>query len=307
MRTAIRSQKEMKTDGQQSDNIEDRRGERGGGGIGLPIGGRGIGLGTIVVALVASYFLGIDPGMVMSILGGNESPVVQQQAPAQGSGRTAGKPTDEEGRFMSEVLASTEAAWSEIFKEGGAVYHPPKLVLFSGATQTACGTGQTAAGPFYCPGDQKVYLDTSFFTLMRQRFQAAGDFAQAYVVAHEVGHHVQNQLGVMAKTDRMRRQMSEREYNQVSVRVELQADCFAGVWANKARKLNKLQLEPGDIEEALNAANKIGDDALQRKSQGYVVPDSFTHGSSAQRVRWFRTGFDTGNLKACDTFNATQL
>jgi predicted metalloprotease len=295
----------MRTDGRESDNVEDRRdeGSDGGGGFGIPIGGRGIGLGTIAIALVASYFLGIDPGMILGILGGNEAPAPHME-PRSGPARPSSKPTDPTGQRVTKVLASTEDTWAEVFKQGGATYHPPKLVLFAGATPTACGTGQTAAGPFYCPEDQHVYLDTAFFDLMRQRFHAAGDFAEAYVIAHEVGHHVQNQLGVMAKTDRMRRQMNEHQYNQVSVRVELQADCFAGMWANQATKLKHLFLDPGDLEQALNAANRIGDDTLQKQSQGRVVPDSFTHGTSEQRMRWFRTGFDTGSLQACDTFTA---
>jgi predicted metalloprotease len=296
----------MRTDGKESDNIEDRRDDAGGGGFRLPVGGRGIGIGTIVVALVASYFLGIDPGMILGILGGNEAPAPHME-PQSASVRSPSQPTDPTGRFISQVLASTEDTWSEVFRQGGASYHAPKLALFSGSTPTACGTGQTAAGPFYCPGDQHVYLDTAFFELMRQRFHAAGDFAEAYVIAHEVGHHVQNQLGTMAKAERMRRQLGEKDNNQVSVRLELQADCYAGLWAHEATRLKKLFLDPGDLEQALNAASRIGDDTLQKQSRGYVVPDSFTHGTSEQRVRWFRAGYDGGSFKSCDTFKASQL
>ncbi len=290
----------MKTDGRESDNVEDRRGESGGRG-GLPIGGRGLGIGTIVIAVIASYFLGVDPQMVMSVLGGLES-----GAPTQAPSGPAKKPTDEIGRFMAVVLADTEDTWGALFKQGGGEYRAPKLVLFTNAYPTACGTGQSAAGPFYCPEDQKVYLDTSFFQLLQQRFGAAGDFAQAYVVAHEIGHHVQNQLGIMEKTAQMRSRMSEAQYNQVSVRIELQADCFAGIWAHHANRSRQI-LESGDVEEALRAASRIGDDVLQKRTQGYAVPESFTHGSAEQRVRWFRTGLETGSMKACNTFEARQL
>ena len=207
---------------------------------------------------------------------------------------------------MSRVLASTEDTWSALFSEAGRRYIPPKLVLFTGSFPTACGMGQAAAGPFYCPQDAKVYIDLRFYQLMRDRFHAAGDFAQAYVIAHEVGHHVQNQLGVMRQMETQRGRISERAYNALSVRVELQADCFAGVWANRADR-TKHFLEPGDVEEAVNAATAIGDDTLQKQSQGQVVPDSFTHGSSDQRVRWLRRGLESGNLNACDTFKASQL
>lgn len=294
----------MRTDGRESENVEDRRGQSGArmpGGIRMGRGG--LGIGTIVIALVASYFLGIDPRIVMGVLGGMESGApAQVQVPSQ----PAGKPTDELGRFVSVVLADTEDTWREVFRAGGATYREPKLVLFSGAYPTACGMGQSAAGPFYCPLDEKVYIDLSFFRLLQERFRAPGDFAQAYVIAHEVGHHVQNLLGILEKTQRMRQRMSERDYNQISVRVELQADCFAGVWAHHAQKVRNI-LEPGDLEEALRAASAIGDDVMQKQSQGYVVPDSFTHGSSQQRVRWFRTGFETGSMQACNTFEARAL
>jgi uncharacterized protein len=291
----------MKDDGRESDNVEDRRGESGGGGF--SVGGRGLGIGTIVIALVASYFLGVDPRMVMSVLGGLDSGApTQVQAPSG----PAKKPTDEVGRFMAVVLADTEDTWGALFKQGGGEYRPPKLVLFTNAYPTACGTGQSAAGPFYCPEDQKVYLDTAFFRLLQERMGASGDFAQAYVIAHEIGHHVQNQLGIMDKTAQMRRQMSATQYNQVSVRVELQADCFAGIWAYHANRSRQI-LQAGDLEEALRAASRIGDDVLQKQTQGYAVPETFTHGTAEQRVRWFRTGFETGSMKACNTFEARQL
>jgi len=294
----------MRTDGRESDNVEDRRGQSGSrlpGG--MRMGRGGLGIGTIVVALVASYFLGIDPRIVMGVLGGMDSGApTQVQAPAG----PAPKPADEIGRFVAIVLADTEDTWRAAFKEAGGTYREPKLVLFSGVYPTACGMGQSAAGPFYCPLDQKVYIDLSFFGQLQERFGAPGDFAQAYVIAHEVGHHVQNLLGIMEKTAQLRQRMSEREYNQVSVRVELQADCFAGVWAHHAQRVRNV-LEPGDLEEALRAASAIGDDVLQKQTQGRVVPDSFTHGSAEQRVRWFRTGFERGSMQACNTFEARSL
>lgn len=279
----------------ESDNVEDRRGS---GGIGL--GGGSIGIGTIAIALVASYFFGIDPGVVLSVLGGG-GPASVQQAPA-------GQPpaNDEMASFVSTVLADTEDTWGAIFRDGGANYPSPKLVLFSGQTPTACGTGQSASGPFYCPGDQKIYIDLSFYRLMQQRFKVSGEFAQAYVIAHEVGHHVQNVMGIMEKVDGTRRRASQAQANALSVRMELQADCFAGVWANHANRARSI-LEAGDIEAALNAASAIGDDALQRQSQGQVVPDSFTHGTSAQRVRWFKRGIESGKVSSCNTFEAQAL
>ncbi len=292
----------MRTDGRESDNIEDRRGQSGRrmpGGV--RIGRGGLGVGTIVLALVASYFLGIDPRFVMSVLGGNVGAPTQVQVPAG----PAPKPEDEMGRFISVVLADTEDTWRALFRDAGGSYREPKLVLFSGAYPTACGMGQSAAGPFYCPADQKVYIDLSFFGLLQERFRAPGDFAQAYVIAHEVGHHVQNLLGIMEKTNQLRTRMSARDYNQLSVRVELQADCFAGVWAHHANRVRQI-LEPGDLEEALRAATAIGDDTLQKQSQGYAVPDSFTHGSAEQRVRWFRTGFARSTMQACNTFDARE-
>ena len=278
-------------DHRESGNVEDRRGGMGAKGT--------IGIGTIVIALIAWYF-GIDPQTVLDVAQVAAPPEQRQEAPAQGG------PRDEMSVFVSRVLASTEDTWEGVFREGGSSYRAPKLVLFTGATPSACGTGQAAMGPFYCPGDEKVYIDLSFYRDLRDRFRAPGDFAQAYVIAHEVGHHVQKLLGISAKVDGMRGRVSEAQFNRLSVRTELQADCFAGVWAHRAQRERGL-LEPGDLEEGLGAAAAIGDDRLQRQSGGRVVPDSFTHGSSAQRVRWFRTGFDTGSLKACDTFAARDL
>ncbi len=289
----------MRWEGQeQSSNVEDRR--SGGGGFGF--GGRSIGIGTIVIALLGGWIFGINPLTIIGMLSGGGSPVVQQQAgPAQ-----APPGNDKEAAFVSTVLRSTEDAWGQVFRENKAQYQPPRLVLFRGATPTACGTGQSAMGPFYCPGDQKVYLDMDFFDTLSRQLGAPGDFARAYVVAHEVGHHVQNLMGLTDKVDSMRGRVSQTQQNALSVRLELQADCFAGIWANKSQQA-KNWLEQGDIESAMNAAARIGDDALQKKSQGYAVPDSFTHGSSAQRQRWFMQGLKTGSVQSCDTFNAQSL
>lgn len=282
--------------GRQSDNVEDRRGVRG-GRSGLRMGRGKIGVGTIVLALVAMYF-GVDPSVVLNTGLGGGVPV---ETPAG-----APPANDAEARFVSMVLADTEATWQAIFEQGGGRYVEPKLVLFTGATRTACGVGQAAMGPFYCPGDQKVYIDLAFYDELRTRFRAPGDFAQAYVIAHEVGHHVQNLLGISGKVHEARQRLSEAEGNQLSVRLELQADCFSGVWAHHADRARQV-LEAGDIEEALGAAAAIGDDRLQKQAQGYAVPDSFTHGSSAQRVRWFKQGLASGDLKHCDTFSARSL
>jgi hypothetical protein len=291
----------MKWEGnRQSDNVEDRRdgGVSSGGGA---FGGGRIGIGSVVIALVASYFFGINPMTVLSFLSGGGTVPQTQSAPAQ-------KPPadDRMAAFVSTVLADTEDVWTQVFTQGGATYIEPKLVLFRGATPTACGQGQAAMGPFYCPADQKVYIDLGFYETLKTRLGAPGDFAQAYVIAHEVGHHVQNLLGISAKMDQMRGRVSQAEYNALSVRLELQADCFAGVWANHAQASRQL-LEQGDVEEAMNAASKIGDDALQRAGGGQVVPDSFTHGSSAQRQRWFDAGLKNGSVKRCDTFSASTL
>jgi hypothetical protein len=285
----------------ESENVEDRRGE-GGGGFGIGLGGGSVGIGTIVVALVASYFLGISPTTILSLLSGGSPGVSQvQQAPAH-------RPpaSDQMAKFVSTVLADTEDTWTDLFREQGKNYVKPRLVLFSGRTPTACGTGLTATGPFYCPGDQKIYIDLSFYRLMQQRFHVSGEFAQAYVIAHEVGHHVQNLMGISEKVERARQRMSEAQANALSVRLELQADCFAGVWGYHADRARQI-LEQGDVESALNAASAIGDDALQRQARGEVVPDSFTHGTSAQRARWFRRGIESGKVSACNTFAARQL
>jgi uncharacterized protein len=291
----------MDTEGRrESDNVEDRRGSGGGMGGGGGIGGRHVGIGGIVIALVASYFLGINPMTVLGILGGGGGGATQQvsQGPAQRPPKD-----DVMASFVSKVLADTEDVWGAVFAQGNAKYPAPKLVLFRGATPTACGTGQSAMGPFYCPGDQKVYIDLAFYETMKNKLGAPGDFAQAYVIAHEVGHHVQHVMGISGKVDAMRGRISEKEQNALSVRLELQADCFAGVWSRGS----KLNLDKGDIEEALNAASQIGDDTLQKKSQGYAQPETFTHGSSKQRMAWFSNGLQSGNLKTCDTFSAKAL
>jgi len=280
-----------------SDNVEDRRGQNGGGG--MRFGGRSIGLGTIAIALVAMLF-GVDPSVVFNLAGGLNPPAVQQQSapppPAE----------DAAARFVSHVLGDTEDTWRTIFAKSGKTYEDPKLVLFSGSTDTACGLGQSASGPFYCPGDHKVYIDLAFFQELGSRFGAPGDFAQAYVIGHEVGHHVQNLLGISGQVQAERQRSSEKRANQLSVKLELQADCFAGVWAHHADRARQV-LEAGDIDEGLNAASAIGDDRLQKQAQGHVVPDSFTHGSSAQRVRWFTRGIESGDPAVCNTFKTAQL
>lgn len=286
----------MKWEGnRQSDNVEDRRGD------GAPmLGGRSIGIGTIVVALIGGWVLGINPLTLLGVLSGGGS-VVQAPTPAQ-----APPAHDTMAQFVSTVLADTEDVWGPIFQQGGGTYREPRLVLFRGAVPTACGTGQAAMGPFYCPGDQKVYIDLSFYDQLKNQLGAPGDFAQAYVIAHEVGHHVQHLLGISGQVEQMRGRVSQVAYNRLSVKLELQADCLAGVWAHHADQQRQI-LEQGDIEEAMNAAAKIGDDALQRAQTGQVVPDSFTHGTSAQRQRWFRTGLQSGSVQACDTFSAASL
>jgi hypothetical protein len=270
-----------------SGNVEDRR------GIGM---GGGLGIGGVVLAIIAA-FMGIDPSVVLD--------TAQQMAPPQQAAPRKDGPPDEMQVFVSKVLGSTEDVWQAQFKQMNRPYHDPKLVLFTGSTRSGCGVGQAAMGPFYCPNDEKVYIDLSFYRDLRQRFNAPGDFAQAYVVAHEVGHHVQKQLGIMQKLESLQGRVSKSEYNQASVRVELQADCFAGVWANSAGSRNLL--DRGDLEEGLAAASAIGDDRLQKQAQGYVVPESFTHGSSAQRVRWFKRGMESGRMQDCDTFAAQSL
>lgn len=288
----------MKWEGnRQSDNVEDRRSSASSGSS---RGGRSIGIGSIAIALVVSYFLGVNPMTVLNVLSGGSSPT-SQPAPAQHP------PADDRmAQFVATVLGDTEDVWGKVFTQGGATYQKPKLVLFRGATSTACGQGQAAMGPFYCPADQKVYIDLAFYETLKNQLGAPGDFAQAYVIAHEVGHHVQNLLGISTKMDQMRGRVSETEYNALSVRLELQADCFAGVWANHAQEARQV-LEAGDVEEAMNAAARIGDDALQGARGGTVVPESFTHGTSAQRQRWFNNGLKNGSVKRCDTFSAPQL
>lgn len=286
----------MRWEGQrQSENVEDARGTGGG----LRLGGGRLGLGTVAVALVAGWLFGINPLTLLGMLSGGGAPVeTSQPAPVRPAASN-----DPSLQFVSVVLADTEDVWGELFREGGQAYQEPRLVVFRGSYPTACGRGDAAMGPFYCPGDRKVYLDLSFFDVMRQRLGAPGDFAQAYVVAHEVGHHVQNLLGVTEKVDGLRGRLSERRMNAVSVRVELQADCYAGIWAQRSQQ-SKQWLEQGDLEEALNAASQIGDDRLQQQAGRAVQPDAFTHGSSAQRVAWFKRGAESGSLKACDTFAA---
>jgi predicted metalloprotease len=323
----------------ESQNVEDRRGERrgfgfpfpgGGGGMRFPSGGGsgrsgGIGIVGLLLILGLILFFGIDPTVLM-----------QGNAPTGGSGGGANFPDirlprqgpdttnfpipggqaqiepprttreDELKSFVAVVLGTTEDVWGETFQQFGARYRDPTLVLFSGATRSACGTGMAAMGPFYCPGDQRVYIDLDFYRELKNRFRAPGDFAQAYVIAHEVGHHVQNLLGIADKVEAARRRMSRSDANALQVRMELQADCLAGVWAHQVQA-DKGLIEAGDIDEAINAASAIGDDRIQRQTQGYVVPDSFTHGSSSQRVRWFRRGYESGALQACDTFNAAKL
>ena len=274
--------------GRQSDNVEDRRGMRAGlgGGVGRV---SGLGLGGVLVLLALGWLMTGDP---LGFLGGGGVPV-DSTAPS-----SSGPPTDPGGVFASQVLADTEDTWTELFRQSGQRYQPPKLVLFSGAVDSACGTNSSAVGPFYCPGDQRVYIDLTFFHELDQRFGAPGDFAQAYVIAHEVGHHVQNLTGVF---ENARRSASRADANALSVAQELQADCYAGVWGFYAAKRGVLQ--PGDAEEGLRAAGAIGDDRIQRRTQGQVTPETWTHGSSEQRVRWLRTGMESGKPSACDTLS----
>jgi len=292
----------MKWEGnRQSENVEDRRNDGGDAGGRRPmIGRRGIGVGTIVIALVAGWVFGINPLTVLGMLSGGD-PGPTSSAPAAQPAGPREPAADPATAFARTVLADTEDVWAAVFKQAGGSYDQPTLVLFRGRTSTACGLGESASGPFYCPGDRKVYVDLAFFDTLRTRLGAPGDFAQAYVIAHEVGHHVQNLLGVTGKVDAMRGKVPQAQMNAMSVRVELQADCLAGVWAHHSQQ-GKGWLEKGDIEEAMNAAAQIGDDTLQRKSQGTVVPESFTHGSSQQRMTWFRRGLDGGAVKSCNTF-----
>jgi uncharacterized protein len=276
--------------GRRSSNVEDRRGVRMTGGK-----MKGGGIGIILLALVGMYF-GIDPSVILNsnlVDGGGPT----QQVPVQTSPEE-----DRLADFVSVVLADTEDTWTAIFQEEGGLYERPKLVLFSGTVQSACGYAQSATGPFYCPADRKVYIDLGFYKELKQNLHAPGDFAQAYVISHEIGHHVQNLLGISGKVQARRADLSGADYNKLSVKLELQADCFAGVWAYHADRVRQI-LEPGDVEEALNAASMIGDDTLQKKSRGYVVPDSFTHGTSKQRVQWFRQGLNSGDIRRCNTFS----
>ena len=293
---------------EQSSNVEDRRSQGGGGGGGMRRVGIGGGLGTIAIIVLGLIF-GFDPTMLLQ-LGQVASPPQQAQQQSQQAGQQTARPSaparDDAGRFASTVMALTEKTWGGLFQQAGSRYPEPVLVLFRGQVSTACGAASSATGPFYCPSDQKVYIDLQFFDELKNRFRAPGDFAQAYVIAHEVGHHVHNVMGTMQKVDAARKRASKTEANALSVRLELQADCYAGVWAFHTEKTRGF-LERGDIEEGLAAATAIGDDRLQKQAQGFVVPDSFTHGSSEQRVRWFKTGFESGSLKACDTFAVSRL
>lgn len=292
----------------KSDRIEDRRGGLGG----IPGGRGGLGIGTVLVLGLIGWALGIDPRVLIegaeTISGSDRT---QQQSDA-GSATTPGTPSDEMGQFVSAVLGSTEAQWTAIFAQAGKRYEKPALVMFSGATKSGCGLAQSAMGPFYCPVDQKVYLDTSFFQDLAQRFRGCDvgsktcQFSQAYVIAHEIGHHVQNQLGVLPRVQEEQRGMDKAEANGLQVRVELQADCLAGIWANRSQEKWQF-IEPGDVEAAMQTASAIGDDRLQRQAQGYVVPDAFTHGTSAQRTRWFMNGLKSGEVTSCDTFRTQEL
>jgi hypothetical protein len=277
----------------QSDNVEDRRGARV--SRGAKVGGIS-GLGLVAIVVVSLLF-GVDPTMILQQVGQNlpSSTTIEESAQPAAN--------DDMRNFVAVVLAETEDVWNEQFSGAGRAYEEPKLVLFSGAVDSACGFAQSAMGPFYCPADHKVYLDLAFFDELHSRFGASGDFAQAYIIAHEVGHHVQTQLGIIQKVSQLQARSGAAEKNKLNVMLELQADCLAGMWAHQAQKKRDI-LEEGDIEEALNAASAVGDDRIQKKTQGYVVPDSFTHGSSAQRVSWFKRGFEQGNFQACDTFNA---
>jgi len=283
-------------EGRRSDNVEDYRGS--------PMGGAGvkIGLGTIVVVLLGWAF-GIDPRVMLGLVSTVENAQVQTPPPPEPGVRNTGSPEDEVAEFASVVLADTEDTWTALFAEHGAQYIPPKLALFTEVAQTACGRAGASVGPFYCPLDRKVYIDLSFYQELKDKFGAPGDFAQAYVLAHEVGHHVQNLLGTSEKVQAAQQRSSEREANALSVRLELQADCYSGIWANHADQSRHI-LESGDVEEALGAAAAVGDDTIQKHTRGYVVPDSFTHGSAEQRIRWFRTGLQSGALEKCDTFGA---
>ncbi len=280
----------------RSNNVEDRRGMK------IPGGAKGGGIGILLLALVGMYF-GIDPSMIMNIGGAiqQDEPSSQSSQPYQGTAEE-----QEQAEFVSVVLADTEDVWNKVFKEMGMSYQEPNLIMFSGSVKSACGLAQAAMGPFYCPADQQVYIDLSFYKELQDKLHSPGDFARAYVVAHEIGHHVQKLLGISDKVNKARQRLSKTEFNKVSVRLELQADCLAGIWTNRADRMRGI-LEPGDIQEAMNAASNIGDDRLQQQSRGYVTPDSFTHGSSAQRMHWFNQGYQSGDINQCNTFEAVDL
>ena len=285
-------------DGRRSENVEDRRGS------GLGVGGLRLGAGGILALVLGAWLLGVNPLTVLSLLAGGGGETLQLPEPGAGpAGGPADAPTDPEADFVSVVLADTEDTWAELFRQAGARYVPPRLVLFSQLVRSACGTAQSAMGPFYCPLDQAVYIDLDFYRELRDRYGAPGDFAQAYVIAHEVGHHVQNLLGTSEQVRAAQQRAGEAQANALSVRLELQADCYAGVWAHHADRVRQV-LEAGDVEEGLAAAAAIGDDRLQQQRQGEVVPESFTHGSSQQRVEWFGRGMETGSLERCDTFRS---
>jgi hypothetical protein len=299
----------------RSDNVEDRRGDMGGGGgFRIPGGRGGLGIGAIIVLVLVGWWLGIDPSLLIGgadiLTGGGSTQQQTQNAPDQ-SQADAGAPSDQTKELVTAVLGSTEVVWKKLFQESGEQYEPPTLVMFSGLTRSGCGFAQSAMGPFYCPLDRKVYLDTSFFNDLERRFRAcdagskACQFSQAYVITHEVGHHVQNLLGILPKVQQMQQGLDKTETNKLQVRVELQADCLAGVWANHSEQEWQF-IEPGDVEAAMQTASAIGDDRLQRQSQGYVVPDAFTHGSSAQRTRWFMNGLKSGKVESCDTFSSAR-
>ena len=300
--------------GRRSENVEDRRGQGGGMGRGFPIGGGfpmgrgripigrggGLGLGGIAIVVVAALLFGVDPGAILTgDIDGGEAPYQRAEAPRDPA-------HDKLADFVSVVLADTEDTWHAVFKGGGGTYQEPRLVLFSRSVRSACGMAGSAVGPFYCPADQRIYIDLAFYDDLQRRFGAPGDFAQAYVIAHEVGHHVQKLLGISDKVHSAQGRVGKAEGNQLSVRLELQADCFAGIWAHHADRARGI-VEAGDIDEALNAAAAIGDDRLQKQTQSQVVPESFTHGSSAQRQRWFKRGFESGTMSSCDTFSAGAL
>jgi predicted metalloprotease len=280
--------------GRRSTNVEDYRGRRMAGGAGAKLGA-----GAIIIALLASWALGIDPRVLLGVLEGVETASVE---PAPGGGvQSTGEASDELAEFMSVVLADTEDTWSALFAEHGAQYVPPKLVLFEEVAQSACGQAGASVGPFYCPLDRKAYIDLSFYRELEEKFGAPGDFAQAYVLAHEIGHHVQNLAGTSEQVRALQQRSSPEEANELSVRLELQADCYAGIWAHHADRSRQI-LEAGDVDEALGAAAAVGDDTIQKRSRGYIVPESFTHGTAAQRKQWFERGLSTGSLEACDTF-----